>query len=282
MRISPYGDMYRVFEDMLAQSHLLIAGASGSGKSTLLNGLIWEALYKHAGCLKGCCEFFLIDPKRVELARYKNLWHTKARAVSKEEILALLQTVIGYMEARYRDMEKRGLRMYDGGDVYVIIDEYADICDNKKIVESVIKIAQLGRASRIHLWLCTQRPTRDVITGRIKVNMDARVALHCVTAQDSRNILDMNGAEQINVGQALYYAPNLADRVEKNLLLKGAVVKVNVPYITDEELDKRVKHWTDQQVGTMKTVSLPQGDYESPLYNWFAKKLKKKFPILDM
>lgn len=197
-----------LYKNMANQVHLLIGGCSGSGKSVLLNGIIFSLLMRDPVN----AQLVLIDPKKVELARYKRTANAIAYADETSSAIRVLNQVCAEMEKRYKMMQKKGLLQYTGHDIYVIIDEYADLktTGGKKAEEPVCRIAQLGRAAGIHLILATQRPTSDVITGRIKVNIDAQVALRCRTKQDSRNIVGTDGAETLpRHGQCIYYNPDM-------------------------------------------------------------------------
>jgi S-DNA-T family DNA segregation ATPase FtsK/SpoIIIE len=218
---------------MLKQVHLLIAGSTGSGKSVLINSLIYTALYKSPNK----CRFILIDPKRVELIDYKPLPHTISYSSELADILNALQYSIELMEKRYKAMQRQRIKKSTAADIYIIIDEYADlIIQAKKQVEPhIIRLSQLGRAANIHLILATQRPTRDIVTGAIKVNLDSRVALRCSTAQDSRNIIDVKGAETLpRYGYAYYRTP-------------AGLKLISIPMIDPRELANRVKWWTNQK-----------------------------------
>ena len=217
--------------EWLSAPHLLIAGATGSGKSVMINLFIHDLLSKAPGDVA----FILLDPKRVELVQFRDLPHTMLYASERSEMIHALNGAIQIMEDRYKEMQRNGTRKYTGGHVYVIIDEYADlIVTDKKIVEPlVLRLAQLGRAANVHLIIATQRPTRDIVTGSIKVNVCNRFALHCPTAQDSRNIIGQNGAETLPpYGEALYYSPTGLEHFE-------------IPMIPDSEMDRVIQHWTE-------------------------------------
>jgi S-DNA-T family DNA segregation ATPase FtsK/SpoIIIE len=219
--------------DMLKQAHLLIAGTTGSGKSVLINSLIYTALYKSPNR----CQFILIDPKRVELIDYKPLPHTISYSSELPNILDALQYSVELMEKRYKQMQRQRIKKSNAANIYIIIDEYADLViqAKKQVERCVIRLSQLGRAANIHLILATQRPTRDIVTGAIKVNLDSRVALHCSTAQDSRNILDIKGAETLpRYGYGYYRTPE-------------GLKLICIPMTNPKELAARVKWWTDQK-----------------------------------
>lgn len=229
---TPGGEASGICLDMLKRPHLLIAGATGSGKSVLINSLIYTALYKAPGDVN----FVLIDPKRVELHKYKALPHTMRYACEIDDILQALIDSLMLMENRYRRMQRAGLEQSEDGHVYIMIDEYADlIIQAKKRVEPfIIRLAQLGRAANVHLIVATQRPTRDIITGAVKVNIDTRVALRCPSPQDSRNIIDQKGAEDLpQYGYGFYRRSEGMDIVQ-------------IPMTPKPDILARVRWWTDQ------------------------------------
>ena len=230
---SPSGAIYPIFEDMLKQTHLLVAGASGSGKSVLVNGIISTALYKFPDEI----QFILIDPKRVELSQFKNLPHTIGYYSEPENMTQGLENSIKLIENRYNEMQQQGVKTYTGGHVYIIIDELADLMTtNRKTVQPILqRISQMGRASNVHLIACTQCPLSSVIPTPIKVNFDSRVGLRTRSKQDSRNILDHTGLETLpRYGQGVYIKP------EGETLIK-------IPYIQQEEIDRLVTWWENQQ-----------------------------------
>lgn len=236
---TPTGSRYTLYQDMLSQPHLMIAGATGSGKSVVINALIYTALYKFplSAESKNSVGFILIDPKRVELVDYKDLPHTLRYASEPAEMVAALEYAMELTESRYRTMQRQRAKKWDGGQVYVIIDEFADLMTtNKKQVQPLIqRLAQVGRAAGVHIILATQCPLAKVIPTEIKVNFDARVALHTRSAQDSRNILGVTGCEFLpRYGQGYYMTPE-------------GVTLYNIPMIPEEELSDRIQWWVDQK-----------------------------------
>ena len=130
---TPAGTTYSLYEDMLKQPHLLIAGATGSGKSVVINGIISTALYDAPSDVG----FILVDPKRVELVQYKRLPHVIRYASEPADMIAALDAAIAITEQRYKTMQRQGLRKSTEADVYVIIDELADLMTtNKKNVQT--------------------------------------------------------------------------------------------------------------------------------------------------
>ena len=232
---TPEGDAPRLYLDILQQPHTLIAGSTGSGKSVLINGIIYTALYKAPPQL----QFILIDPKRVELYQYKPLPHCLQYASEPDEIAAMLAAAVALMDDRYKALQAQGLREWSGGHIYIIIDEFADLMTTQKrdTLPQLQRLAQLGRAAHLHLIAATQRPTKDIINGQIKVNMDARLALRCPTAQDSRNIINTKGAETLPRFGFGYYLTPETTRPEL----------VKIPYTDPADLAARVKWWTDQK-----------------------------------
>ena len=156
---APTGKVWDLFTDMLSQPHLLIAGATGSGKSVAINGLLNTLLYRlptDEGRTDGPdgVQLILIDPKRVELAAYAKLPHTLAHAAGFNPTawLEALNKAVKIMDDRYTYMEKRHLKLYDKGDLYVVIDEWANVYKNggKDAYRAVLRLISEGRAARVH------------------------------------------------------------------------------------------------------------------------------------
>lgn len=237
---TPETDNYILFEDMLNQSHLLIAGATGSGKSVLEKGLITTALKDSPARV----QFILIDPKMTELQCYKALPHTITYANSRQPqtMIDALDQAITLMMQRFDYMSNRGLTEYNDGHIYVIIDELADLMTtHKKQVQPLLqRIGQLGRAAHIHLIACTQCPLATVIPTPIKVNFDARVGLRTATAQDSRNILDIKGCELL---------PNPREtHTAQGYYRQGGSIKLwNIPMYSPDETTRRIDYWKHQK-----------------------------------
>lgn len=239
---TPAGQINNLYRDMLSQPHLMVAGVTGSGKSVVINALIYTALYKFPGDTDKSAQFILIDPQRVELAAYKNLPHTLVYASEPDTMLSALHTAMNITENRYKAMQKAGERKYSGGDVYVIIDEFADLIttDRRHVQPIIQRLSQIGRAAKVHIILATQCPISKVIPTEIKINFDARIGLRTRSAQDSRNILGVTGCELLpRYGQGYYMNPE-------------GLTLYNLPMIPEEELSARVQWWTDQN----KPVSL--------------------------
>ena len=191
----PGGPIYTIYREMLDQTHLLLAGAAGSGKSTVLNALICTALHYSPADKK----LIFLDGKGMELDEYKATPHCIQYAETERDMIHTLQGAIDLMYSREAESKRQHVKIYPGSDVYIIIDELADLMTTQKKAATPLlqRIAQRARASRIHLICCTQSPLRTIIPTEIKCNFHARVALKTATAQDSRNIIDQRGAETL-------------------------------------------------------------------------------------
>ena len=219
-RTSQSVQVYTLYLDMIRQHHLLIAGATGSGKSVLVNQLLTTMLATSTPGL------ILIDCKGVELSDYRKYKGTICYADSPTQAVQALQLGVDYMTQRYKQLQAAGLKKWTGADIYIIIDEFADLMTtSKKAVQPLIqRLAQLGRAAKIHIILCTQCPLREIIPTAIKCNFDSRIALRTATAQDSRNILGIPGAESLP-------NPRTAGRAEAIYKHDAEIDIVNLPII---------------------------------------------------
>ena len=223
-----YGIPY-LSQDIIRQPHCLIAGATGSGKSVLLNSIVYTLIQNDKN------KMLLIDPKRVELVQYAGLPQTMGYASEPESIAQWLNYALWLMEERYKTMQRARQKLTSEPPIYIIIDEFADLMttQRKTVLPTLCRIAQLGRAAKIHLILATQRPTRDIVNGQIKVNIDCRVALRCPTAQDSRNIIGVKGAEMLpKIGYGLYLTPDTMQPIP-----------VKIPFVPENEIQNSMNKW---------------------------------------
>ena len=220
--------------------HVLIAGTTGSGKSVCINSLIVSLLYKSS---PEEVRLIMVDPKVVELAVYNGIPHLLIPVVTDPKKAAgALQWAVVEMMRRYRVMAEAGVRelssynQWAAGQenlepipkIVIIIDEMADMMmvAGKEAEESIVRIAQMGRAAGVHLVLATQRPSADVITGLMKSNIPSRIAFAVASSLDSRIILDITGAEKlVGKGDMLWYPLGL----DKPLRVQGC-------FISDEEV----------------------------------------------
>jgi S-DNA-T family DNA segregation ATPase FtsK/SpoIIIE len=201
-----------IIADLAELPHLLIAGATGSGKSVCINNIILSIIYK---LNPETVKFLMIDPKRVELNIYNGIPHLLIPIITDaSQAIKVLNWAISEMEKRFKIFAEAGVRNLDGYNEYVrnidndtetlpyiiiVIDELADLMLSSpvKAEESLCRLAQMTRATGIHLIIATQRPSVDIITGSIKVNFPSRIAFAVSTQVDSRTILDVNGAEKL-------------------------------------------------------------------------------------
>jgi S-DNA-T family DNA segregation ATPase FtsK/SpoIIIE len=229
--------------DLSALPHLLIAGTTGSGKSVCVNSILCSLLlYNTPADLR----LMLVDPKRVELTGYNGIPHLLAPVVVEaERVVAALQWILLQMDSRYHRFSQVGVRNIQEFNtrmpaeklpyLVVIVDELADLMmlAPDETERSITRLAQLARATGIHLILATQRPSVDVVTGLIKANFPARIAFAVASGVDSRVILDQPGAERLlGRGDMLYHAPDAP-----------APVRLQGVYVGDSEIQRLVDYW---------------------------------------
>ena len=254
-----------VIRSLVKMPHLLIAGTTGSGKSVTIHAIVTSLLYRHGPAE---LKFIMVDPKRVELTLYNKIPHLLTPVItdSKKAILALkwaanemsrrydilesesvrdissyhANIVVPYQEAQKKKKKSEQETFDDAPDsmpyIVIIIDELADIMTAypRELESAIVRLAQMSRAVGIHLILSTQRPEVNVITGLIKANVPARIALRVPTQIDSRTILDAGGAEKLlGAGDMLC----LADTQQPERLQSA--------FITEEEVKKVVKYLAD-------------------------------------
>ena len=225
-----------VFANIEKMPHLLVAGATGSGKSIFVHSLLMSLLYKNS---PETLKLVLIDPKRVELSVYDGIPHLVSPVVTENKKAAgVFRWAISEMEKRYEILQKAGCRdikSYNAGHkdelmpyIVIAIDELADLMSSfgREVEGSIVRLAQMARATGIHLLLATQRPSVEVITGLIKANITARVALQVASQIDSRTIIDTPGAEKLlGRGDLLFISAELP----KPKRIQGS-------FITEEEI----------------------------------------------
>jgi DNA segregation ATPase FtsK/SpoIIIE, S-DNA-T family len=263
--------------DLARMPHLLIAGTTGSGKSVAINTMILSLLYR---LRPDQCRLIMVDPKMLELSVYDGIPHLLTPVVTdpKKAVVAL-KWAVREMEERYKRMAKLGVRNIDGYNarlaeakskgeeltrtvhtgfdketgkaiyeeekldleplpyIVIIVDEMADLMmvAGKDIEGAVQRLAQMARAAGLHVILATQRPSVDVITGTIKANFPTRISFQVTSKIDSRTILGEMGAEQLlGQGDMLYMAGG------------GRISRVHGPFVSDEEVEKIVRHLKTQ------------------------------------
>ena len=238
-----------VWTDLQKMPHALIAGTTGSGKSGSVNAIL-SSILLHASPNE--VRMVLVDPKRVELNHYEKIPHLLTPVVTSPRLAAnVLNNLLAEMESRYQIMElarSRNLgelnrvRERDGEAplpyILCVIDELADLMmvSPAEVEDAIIRLAQKARAVGIHLLLATQRPSTDIITGTIKVNIPSRIAFAVSSQVDSRVILDQGGAETL-LGQGdMLFRPAGTSKMQR---IQGA-------FITEAEIAKITDHWSDQ------------------------------------
>ena len=235
-----------IVADLVQMPHLLIAGATGAGKSVALNAMIASILFR---ATPEYARFLMIDPKRVELTNYNGIPHLLSPVVTgPREAAAKLRWAIQEMESRYAMFAKEGVRNIQAFNashpdrplafILIIIDELADLMmvAPADFEEIICRLAQMTRATGIHLLVATQRPSVDVITGLIKANIPSRVAFSVSSQVDSRTILDHPGAEKLLGRGDMLFAPLGATRP----------VRVQGAFISDAETERLVQFWRTQ------------------------------------
>lgn len=235
-----------VVADLAKMPHLLIAGTTGSGKSVCI-AAITTCLAVNNGPLD--LKMAMLDPKMVELVRFNGLPHLLGKVeTDPTRMIAILQWILAEMDNRYRLMENEHARDLESYNrkmqrknqpalprIVVLIDELADLMmSNPDQTEySLVRLAQMSRATGIHLVLATQRPSTNVVTGLIKANFPARIAFTVASAVDSRVILDVNGAETLlGKGDMLFLNPE-----------SGTPQRAQGVIVTDQEIDKVIGYW---------------------------------------
>lgn len=258
MMNTPTGSTFALYDDMLKQTHILIAGATGSGKSVVINGIINSALH----LTKYEAQFILIDPKMVELAAYKAMPHTIKYACYPDDMVDALEYAMSITMTRYAAMQAAGVKKYSGSHIYVIIDELADLMttDKKRVLPLIQRLCQIGRAAGISVIAATQCPLVDVIPTKVKVNFDSKVALHTACAQHSRNIMDANGCEKLpRYGKAYYITPD-----------RSGIV--NIPMVEEAEQRRVIDHWKAQTTEPRKVeATAPKATPKATRKGLFAR-----------
>jgi len=290
-----------VLVDLQRMPHLLIAGTTGSGKSVAINTMILSLVYR---LHPDQCRLIMVDPKMLELSVYDGIPHLLTPVVTDpRKAVVALKWAVREMEERYKKMSKLGVRNIDGYNarvaeangkgekltrtvhtgynretgeaiyehedldleplpyIVVIVDEMADLMmvAGKDIEGAVQRLAQMARAAGLHVILATQRPSVDVITGTIKANFPTRISFQVTSKIDSRTILGEQGAEQLlGQGDMLYMAGG------------GRISRVHGPFVSDEEVEKVVRHLKAQGVPEYLeavTAEEPQDEDGNPIFD---------------
>jgi len=232
--------------DLATMPHLLIAGATGSGKSVCVNSIIASLLCTRT---PDDVQFIMIDPKMVELTTYNSIPHLRAPVVIElERVVGVLNWATREMDERYKQFNRARARNIDIYNqqlvakgkkplpyIVVVIDELADLMmvAPDEVERAICRIAQMARATGIHLVIATQRPSVDVVTGLIKANFPARISFAVTSQVDSRVIIDSTGADKLlGRGDMLFMAPD-----------SSKLVRLQGCYVSDKELAALVRYW---------------------------------------
>jgi S-DNA-T family DNA segregation ATPase FtsK/SpoIIIE len=240
-----------IVTDLAGMPHLLIAGATGSGKSVCINAIIASLLFTHT---PETLRMILVDPKMVELVNYNGIPHLLSPVIIEvPKVVETLKWATREMERRYhvfsrvgaRNIEAHNRQLVGRGEkplpfIVIVIDELADIMmvAPDEVERHVCRIAQMARATGIHLVIATQRPSVDVVTGLIKANFPARISFAVTSQVDSRVILDTPGAETLlGSGDMLFMSPD-----------SSKLVRAQGCWVSDPELERLVRYWKGLQI----------------------------------
>ena len=244
--------------DLAKMPHLLVAGATGSGKSVCLNAIVSCLITEKTPAEM---RMLLVDPKRVELTPYNGIPHLLAPViVETDTVVGYLKGLIREMFDRYRRMEEVGVRNIEAYNsrmpdkmpfLCVIIDELADLMMTAAVdvEQSICRLAQLGRATGIHMIIATQRPSVDVLTGLIKANFPSRISFGVTSQVDSRTILDTGGADKLLGRGDMLYLPLDASKPSR----------VQSVFIGDTEIEKLVNFWQSSPKLPLEEIDLLGG-----------------------
>jgi S-DNA-T family DNA segregation ATPase FtsK/SpoIIIE len=241
--------------DLTRMPHLLIAGATGSGKTVCLNSVICCLLLHNS---PDDVRFIMIDPKRVELVTFNGVPQLLAPViVDTDKAIKALRWLNQEMDSRYRQFAQAGARNIEGYNkdrspgeglpyLVLLIDELADLMmtSSDEVEHALCRLAQLARATGIHLVVATQRPSVDVVTGLIKANFPTRISFAVTSQVDSRTILDMVGAEKLLGRGDMLYMPTEASKPKR---LQGS-------FVSDAEIERLVYFWGNQRQIEVRSV----------------------------
>jgi len=261
-----------VVADLTRMPHLLIAGATGSGKSVCINSIICGLLMQ---CTPDELRFLMVDPKMVELTIYNGIPHLLNPVITDvEKVIGALKWTTREMDRRYQLLKESGARNVEAYNkkvsrrknedplpyVIFVIDELADLMmvSPDEVERRLCRLAQMARATGIHLVIATQRPSVDVVTGLIKANFPARVSFAVTSQVDSRVVLDVIGAEKLlGRGDMLYMSSD-----------SSSLARLQGTFVSDKEIEDLVKWWT----GKNQTETLAS---QPPLWTDLAKEQER-------
>jgi len=257
------------YADLALMPHILIAGTTGSGKSVFIHSILISLLMKNT---PEVLNFILVDPKRIELVRYENLPHLLMDPIlDVKKVVPVMNWVIDEMERRYKEFQNYRVRDIDAYNklqiqkkkkimprIIFVIDEMADLMikQGNMIESAIVRLAQMARATGIHLVLATQRPSVNVVTGLIKANIPNRICFKVASQVDSRTVLDYSGAEKlIGAGDMLFIS---------NIF--GGMKRIQAPLVTEKEIERIVDFWAKQALEKedFEKEEISLEEYEKP------------------
>ncbi|KKW05946.1 MAG: translocase FtsK protein [candidate division CPR1 bacterium GW2011_GWC1_49_13] len=263
-----------VVDELERMPHALIAGATGSGKSIMMRSMLATVLFRTS---PEEVRLILVDPKRVEFSGYNGIPHLLMPViVEPEKTLPALKWAVGEMGKRYKMLQDAGARdieSYNGKAaekmpyILIVVDELADIMvvSPAEVEKTITRLAQMARATGIHLLLATQRPSTDVLTGLIKANIPCRIAFNVTSQVDSRVIMDMPGAEKLlGKGDMLYLPPD-----------RSKPTRIQSPFVSNEEMDRLIgflknsgwaPDYIEEEIQTMEREVERLGEPTDPLF----------------
>jgi S-DNA-T family DNA segregation ATPase FtsK/SpoIIIE len=251
------------YADLARMPHLLVGGSTNSGKSVCLNVIISSILYR---ATPREVKFVMIDPKRVELSLYDGIPHLLSPVIKNvKQAAGIFRSVLKEMEDRYDKFAQIGTRNLEGYNsrvepnqrlpfIVLVVDELADLMmqQGPEVETSICRLAQLARATGIHLVIATQRPSVDVITGTIKANISSRIAFAVATQVDSRTIIDMPGADRLIGRGDMLFMPIDASKP----------VRVQGCYIGERETEGLVKYLNEQEAPNYTMIPSEAGGHD--------------------
>jgi len=254
--------------DLKKLPHLLIAGTTGSGKSVGINSMLLSLLYRNS---PDTLKLLMIDPKMLEFSIYNDIPHLLTPVITKpKQAIIALSNMVNEMERRYQIMSQSKVKNIENFNdkakklgldpfpyIVVIIDELADLMMNsgKEVEFYIARLAQMARASGIHLLVATQRPSVDVVTGLIKANLPSRISYKVGQKIDSKIILDSMGAESLlGRGDMLFTPPG-----------SSGLIRLHAPYASEEEIEEVVEYIKRQKPASYDESFLKQSDNENSL-----------------
>ena len=218
------------YKEVLNQNHVLVAGITGSGKSVIINGIIYNGLSQSPEDFS----MILCDPKKVELSRYKNLPHCIRYASEPEDMVQAVEYAMYLTESRFNAMELCNITEWNGGDIWLIIDEWADLMTTcgKQVAKTLRRLCQIGRAAHVHVLAATQYVLAKILPTDITYNFGCVIGLRTRNAQASRLIIQEKGCESLpEYGHCLYCTAKGTEEMTVHMYEK-------------EQIKEMVDYWT--------------------------------------